>query len=659
MRMGVSSPDRTRSSAGRFANRCGKWARVLGTILILLMIAGCRSIETTASDQNSRETDDMATPKRSLLSRATRSLRPDKKQAVAKRQLPYDVPVASPELSDDDATIAEDDDDQIVSSRSSVIRKTHSTDDNKGNPSIPFKVREDLDQTIEVVGFREEQSSTDKNVLQDGSVPKQLRQDSGKSPKSLSLEIPLEIPGATAPRHRLLPRTDDDDVVAKAKKIKVIDLLFPQRAEPFKIATPTDRFMTLEELELIALENHPAIAQARAQITVSQGSAIQASVYPNPSLGYESDTVGSSFTKNYQGINIQQPIKTAGKLALARNAANMDVMNAELALKRTQFEVLRSVRAGYYNVLVAQEAMRFNEAFERLTRQVYEAMKERLKGGEQSLYELDQYNSSVSQAKVTLVQSQNRYKSAWMQLAVTTGVSDLQPATLEGQVDMPVPNLDRSLLLERMLTIHPNLYAARNLEKQAQIQLNLARVVPIPDITVGGAFQNDFTTPGYGRTSYNLNVSVPIPFYDRNQGNIKSALGKLNMMAQQNKASTLELTVQLADAFERFQSGRFQSENYRTQILPDLVRAYQGVYDAHLHDNPEVALSDIIFAQQNLSNGVAIYVSGLLAQWLALTDIANLTQLDDFKELWNFAAPRSVDSGAVVPSPQPQEGTRP
>jgi cobalt-zinc-cadmium efflux system outer membrane protein len=187
----------------------------------------------------------------------------------------------------------------------------------------------------------------------------------------------------------------------------------------------------------------------------------------------------------------------------------------------------------------------------------------------------------------------------------------------------------------------------------------LQRTIPISDVTVAGAFQNDSTTPGYQRTSYNLNVSVPVPLWDRNQGNIKNALGRLQMNSQQFAVTTNLLTNQLADAFERYQTGRVQAEYYRTQILPDLARAYRGVYERHISNSQKVAFGDIIVAQQNLAGGVSNYISALLTQWIAMTDVANLIQAPDFREMLTnpTAGPEVPTVG--TPPPAPREGDRP
>ena len=61
-----------------------------------------------------------------------------------------------------------------------------------------------------------------------------------------------------------------------------------------------------------------------------------------------------------------------------------------------------------------------------------------------------------------------------------------------------------------------------------QYNLKLARVTPIPNLTTNTVVQHDYTTPPFGRTTLNLQLSVPIPLFDRNHGNILAADGTLN-----------------------------------------------------------------------------------------------------------------------------------
>jgi len=265
------------------------------------------------------------------------------------------------------------------------------------------------------------------------------------------------------------------------------------------------------------------------------------------------------------------------------------------------------------------------------------------------------------------VQAQTRYIAAWKQLAATLGLPQMPPAPLDGRADMPIPVIGFESALDRMLTVHPDVHIGRNMESQARVALRLAQLTPVPDVYLYGTFQKDFTTPNYINTSYNMQLGVPLPLWDRNKGGIVSASGDLMRASQQMRRAQNELTAQLADAFERYETSRIQLQYYRFHILPDLARAYRGVYERHQQEPEEVGFEGVIVAQQNLANAIATYIAALNAQWTAVADLANLMQVEDFNELsqiGNTVAPPPAASDApsmpdMPAAPQVQPGGKP
>jgi outer membrane protein, heavy metal efflux system len=465
---------------------------------------------------------------------------------------------------------------------------------------------------------------------------------------SQRLKIPSELPGADAPPLRIPPR----EAVSPQLRTELIDELFPNRLPVPKLAPPAAGPTTLKQVEDLALANNPEMVQASAQVTAAMGAAIQAGTGPNPVFGYENDTVGSTGTRNYEGVFGSQLIKTANKLNLARTAANFDLMNSQLALRRTRIDVLSRIKAGYFAVLVAQQNVAVSGALVWFTNEAYRIQVDKLREGESTGYEPAQLRSLVYQARAALVQAQNRYVSAWKQLTATMGLPELPTAELEGRADMPLPPVNYDKMLARVLNSHPDVLAARNSEAQARVQLQLQRVIPVPDVQLYGTFQRDFTSPGLPRTTSNLQIGVPLPFFDRNRGNIMSAEGNLRRATEQTRRVRNELTFRSADAFERFETNRVLLQYYRDQILPDLARAYRGVYERHQQEPEAVGFGDIIVAQQNLAAAVAVYIATLNAQWLALADIANLMQVEDFNEISSEIHAEEVP-GVLLPDPTP------
>jgi outer membrane protein TolC len=67
-------------------------------------------------------------------------------------------------------------------------------------------------------------------------------------------------------------------------------------AAPEAIAAPQAmavRGLTLSELEQMSLEQNPTLVQAGAQVRMSRGNALQAGLYPNPTVGYVADQIGA------------------------------------------------------------------------------------------------------------------------------------------------------------------------------------------------------------------------------------------------------------------------------------------------------------------------------------------------------------------------------
>jgi cobalt-zinc-cadmium efflux system outer membrane protein len=188
---------------------------------------------------------------------------------------------------------------------------------------------------------------------------------------------------------------------------------------------------------------------------------------------------------------------------------------------------------------------------------------------------------------------------------------------------MKEPDLNYDLLRERILSQHTDLVTAANGIVKAKYNLRLAQVTPIPDVSLKLVVQKDYTTPPFYTTA-NVEVGVPIPVWDRNQGGIKQAGADLKRAADEIPRVRLDLLNRLADAMERYQSNRQTVDTYLTKILPDQVRAYRGTVQ-----QPQPNFGDIVTAQQQLNQFLATYLTGLQAQWQAVVDLAALAQLDD------------------------------
>jgi cobalt-zinc-cadmium efflux system outer membrane protein len=459
----------------------------------------------------------------------------------------------------------------------------------------------------------------------------------------LQLTIPPGLPGAEGLEelHRL------GRIQNPEERTKAIARLFAPLPEigglPEPAPGPGGGPLTLADLQRLAITNSPLLVQAAADVASARGQAVQVGLYPNPSAGYEADQVGSGRTAGLQGVYLEQTFKTPGKLSLARQVAEINVRNAELAYHRTETDVAAGVRHQYFAVLVALENRRVARALLRLTEELYNIQRNQLLlGGQVAAYEPMQLRVLVFGARNVLVQAHTRYTSAWKQLAAALGLPEMHPTQLAGQADMPVPVFCYEGVLARMLSRHTDVLTAENTLVRERLELKLACLNVVPDVNVQAAVQKDNTTPPF-TTAYNLKVTVPVPLFDRNQGNRQSAEAALLHAEEEAHRVRADLTGRLAEAFERYTNARVQLEFYRDHILPDQVRTLDGVYRQHNVKPEGVTFGDIVTAQQTLGTAIATYLNTLGQLWTAVVDVAHLLQTDDLysgsSETCNAALP--------------------
>ncbi len=444
------------------------------------------------------------------------------------------------------------------------------------------------------------------------------------------LRVPDELPGSHT-QVMTLPKDPAAYQVA-------IQKLFPSMADPPPLnegpaAAPRPK-VSLTELEQMALANSPIVTQYQSDVMQAIGSAIQAGTHPNPIVGYESDTVGSSQTRDYQGVYMSQIIKTAGKLQVAQAIENVDLMNSQLLLRQARNDLLSQVRRQYFALLIARESITINEAIVRFTHELYRIQVDQVTlGGQAAGYEPMQLRIFADQSRANLVAARNRYISAWQQLTATLNVPNLPLADLVDEPELAVPQLDYDAAVSHVLSMNTEIRAARNGPIRARLALRYAEITPIPDVYAYITVQKDFTTPGLPHASYNTQFGMPLPIWDQNKGNILTAKGALVRATEEVPRVQNDLRTRLADAFERFETNRFQVGQSRDQILPDAVRTYRGTYERHTQEPEIVGFADVVVAQQNMLAAVSLYITALNAQWAAFVDIAGLLQVESLKEL--------------------------
>ena len=382
---------------------------------------------------------------------------------------------------------------------------------------------------------------------------------------------------------------------------------------------PPTNGLTLEVLEQVAFAENPAIAQAAARIRALRGKCVQVGLPPNPTVGYVASEVGDDGAAGQQGGFIGQEFITAKKLQRNRAVVASEIKRAEQQLAAVQKRVQTDVRQAYYAALLAQRRIELAQELVRITTEAVNASKSLVDAEELALAGLLQTEVRQQNASVLLGTAQNNREQVWRRLSAVVGGNGLPVQTLEGDVTKLPDSLNWNEQIARLQSQSPEVAAAMASVERAQRALRRACVEAVPNINTQLSVQFDNATED---TIAGVQVGVPVPIWNRNQGGIRQANAEVSEAIRNVQRVELNLNHRLADAFQRYADAHITATNYASNVLPRAEKTFQLVQQGFTQG--EVGYLDLLAAQQTFSQTNLAYLDALGLLWQSYAEIDGL-----------------------------------
>lgn len=401
---------------------------------------------------------------------------------------------------------------------------------------------------------------------------------------------------------------------------------------------PKQASYSLQDLVTIGLAQNPALQQAGLGIQAAQGKAWQSGLYPNPTLSFSADELGDR--TGPPGIltpAVSQEIVTANKLKLNRAVAGKEVDQATLTLQVQRYSLLTVIRQGYFEVLAAQQRVAILTELVKLAKTAQDNGEALQKAKQIAELDVLPLQLEYHRLQADLEASQREWFASWRRLAANLGNPALPMAALSGALDSPLPAFDFDQARGIIVEVHPEVHFARIGFLKADLAVRRAEVEKYPNITLSS---------GYTRQSQNqsndwmFGVSVPVPLFNRNQGNVQTAQAdagkaRLDVSRVQN-----DLSARLATAFGQYAAAKQRVDRYRNNILPTATRSYQLSLTAFKGGQFEYLR--VLQAQRAVSEANLEYIRALSEAWRGGSEIAGLL----LEENW---PPTQKDGSPILP----------
>jgi cobalt-zinc-cadmium efflux system outer membrane protein len=392
--------------------------------------------------------------------------------------------------------------------------------------------------------------------------------------------------------------------------------------------------ITLDDAITMALQHNHNILAARTTIQQSQAEEITQNLRPNPSLftDWEYLPLGTPSSQNpsvYQGVSTSDYLKnnTEADLGLsylielggkrhARFQAQKDITAQTKSLVTDNERGLTfQVATLFYNAQLAESTLELAEKDLKSFQQTVDISETQYKDGGLSendylmiKLQLLQFESDEEQAQLAKVQALSDLR----QLLGYESVSENYDV-VDSFEYLPVKvNLEDLQL--KALQNRPDLRAAQQGVTAANSQLKLMKANGKPDLTVQANYSH--VNAINAATFYG---SIPLPIFNRNQGEIARARFVITQADEQEKAANGQALTDVFDAYQGLRSTDKVVQLYISKYL-DVATKSRDISDYAYHRGG-ISLLVFLDAERNYRATQLAYRQALASYLLALEQL--------------------------------------
>jgi cobalt-zinc-cadmium efflux system outer membrane protein len=318
------------------------------------------------------------------------------------------------------------------------------------------------------------------------------------------------------------------------------------------------------------------IPQARADI-------LTASLYANPLVYFDTQLIPyGRYSPQRPGgqqqmdLNISHPIDLSGK-----RRARIRVATAAKSVIEAQFQdsirvEIANLYEAYLGALLAREAVRFSKAALQGLDQILEIVQEQQKKKIVTQADVDTVLIQRELAEASVVDSEKTYESTKVRLGALLNIPPAEAERLElrgtFKVEAPLPPLGDELV-QVALQCRPDVQAFRLGVTLSQASVRLAKANRLADIYVlyqPFTYQdNSYMVPHVqNATSWALGATIPLPLYNRNQGNIQRSQINVQQSMLESQAQELRVVAEVKQAEKEYLIARANVERMEKTIRP-------------------------------------------------------------------------------------------
>ncbi|OGX34306.1 MAG: hypothetical protein A2787_09180 [Omnitrophica WOR_2 bacterium RIFCSPHIGHO2_01_FULL_48_9] len=365
----------------------------------------------------------------------------------------------------------------------------------------------------------------------------------------------------------------------------------------------------MKEALSMAYDHNPQMIEARKMIQAAQGDLITTRTFLNPELeaeigGLKKNEAGER-KGHLENIAIVQPFEPLGVRGLKTKIAKNEVKIGEETLKSVWSNIYSQVRSAYMKIILDKKELELAQENLSTMRQLFSNVQIRFQSGQG-------FKNDLQRAKIELLKAENDYLMVEKENKIDKGRLNLLlgrsldvPLDIKEELKVEALKFDLQKLTAMASAKRPDLKIEKLMLDSKNKNFMKEQLNRLPSFSLG--FQK--TNAEYDK-DYAALVSVSVPLWNLNQGEVKKAKAEReiqqaklqatekeaafdvyqaywNAAAAQKQVEYLKESVEEANELIRladlgYREGEIDFINYRDQVktaTETKVRYYEGLYN--------------------------------------------------------------------------------
>ncbi len=396
--------------------------------------------------------------------------------------------------------------------------------------------------------------------------------------------------------------------------------------------TVLDSF-TVEEAIRMAMEQNLGFKAQQKDLESARGDLLKAKVFANPELELQRET-DAPFSKEGEGnfsVGLGQTFFVGPKRRYRIGIAELNLGRTQKDIENFQRLLIGEVREAFHTLHLSQERLKLAEELIRINERLVWLTEGRFREGFAPELDVNLARIQLQQARLSRTEIEKDLSVARAGLNLLLGRPAQTALIARGAFADQEIRLDLSRLKQVAFTQRVDLKGQEVALKIAGKEIDLAKAERLPDVTLSLDYTQERSVFSEMDLSdrdrlVGLKLSVPLPLFDRKQGEIAQARGRQEKANLELLLLRATIEKEVTSTWSRVQAAQQALQLFGGGILPLAEGHLKLTQEAY--EQGQAGILDVMEAQRRFSEIRLGHLEALYEYNLALAELERVVGTD-------------------------------